>query len=85
MAKMSFLRIVARCIGRLSHSGGALNRATVPWHREASAEVAQVSVSNIPWMNSQGGIPGISHRQEGPEVDPGHAGETFPLVPTQQG
>lgn len=75
MAKMSFLRIVAGCleIGRLSHSGGAFNRATVPWHQQAAAEVAQVSASNIPWMNSQGGIPGISHRQEGPVVDPGHA------------
>lgn len=36
--------------------------------------MARASVSDVPWMPLSGGVPGISHWEEDPGEDPGHAG-----------
>ncbi|KAI3362708.1 hypothetical protein L3Q82_001775 [Scortum barcoo] len=68
---------------KLSHSGGASgveSRCSFV-HREESAEVAWASISDAPWDASLGRECSrhVSHREEAPWEDPGHAGETMSL------
>lgn len=50
-----------------------------PPHREEPAEVAKASVSDAPWQPPWGGVSSMSHQEETPGEEPGHAAETASL------